>query len=284
MAYTWASPYQMGMETSGEDTSSYGWQMNNMLAQNAKKKQDYAYRMGGANNVGYGAPGMARWGYSASATGGPMDEYNKKLAEANAANKARENEIRGIYDTRFKNMEGYGDQQLKDVDQGFASKWGQVQQDMISKGLGSSSLMPTQAMGVERERLGQRNRVSEGLQRLRDSLHGEKGAFIERINDMGPNADLYLKLAQMQEGGAGGYGGDVAWPSAGGGTPRGKSSSFAGTSYDAGGYGPLSPGQTGMSGPGEQGYFGQGEVVKRSPLWQYGQKGKYGYYEPQRYG
>lgn len=145
---------------------------------------------------------------SASATSG-ADAYGIKDAidKANAANEARYGEGKAIMDQRIAAAEGYGAQQKADVNQNFNSAWGGIQQQLASRGLGSSSLMASGAMGNERERAAALNRVGENVTRYKNELLADKENLIRSKSDNAPSWDQYLQLMSQAGYGSGGGGG-----------------------------------------------------------------------------
>ncbi len=157
--------------------------------------------------------------------------YSNALAAANAANVARANEIRGGYDTRAlgysrgaKQIYGQwndlldrqariGDSQRLDLQDQYARQLGKTQAGLYAKGLGNSTVMNSAMRGANNDLARNKIALSDSLAReyaavdqnklgfMANTNMGTAGLakdkldFIERINDIGPQAGLYAELA-----------------------------------------------------------------------------------------
>ena len=130
-----------------------------------------------------------------------------QINAANAANEARYQEGKGIMDQRITAGQGYGAQRLADIDQGAENRWGGVQQQLTGRGLGSSSLMATMGMGVEREKEGMKGRAREDITRYQNELLGDKEGLIRSKKENAPGWSDYLQYMQGAGYGSGGGGG-----------------------------------------------------------------------------
>jgi hypothetical protein len=153
-----------------------------------------------------------------------LDEVTRSYNEGLEVNQQRYDDIVGGYRDRYgttMEMIGQvGDAQRAEVDRSYAGLASQAQQQLVDKGLAGSSIAPTTAAGVERERLRARQEVEEGLLREKIAAHGGQSGetleFMERSEDTYPDigqvADLAMKLGNVGGGGGGGGGVAVAAP------------------------------------------------------------------------
>jgi hypothetical protein len=199
----------------------------------ARMKNDQEYRrqaieaLGQAGNgvqytgSGFTGGGIGGAGYGSGAMDPVAQSIKDAIDKANAANEARYAEGKGIHDTRLANAENYGAQQKRDADQAFNSRWGGVQQSLIGRGLGSSSLLASGAMGVERERADAQARIGEGVSRYKNDLLADKEMMIRSKSENAPSWGDYLSLMSKAgygaNGGGGGFSGS-SYGSAGGGS------------------------------------------------------------------
>lgn len=148
-----------------------------------------------------------------------MDEYQKAYDEARAANEARYADILKGYQGRYGSVmgmfEGMGDQARRDIRRDYTNLMGAGQQDLVSRGLTGTTILPTMRMGYEREMQGALGRHEEQLRRERlgyeAGLSADTLGFMERRTDTYPDyammANLAMAYGQGGDGGGGGGGG-----------------------------------------------------------------------------
>lgn len=170
---------------------------------------------------------------------GIMGRYDFLMNKANQANEARYGDILGQYGQRFdRNMgmlEGVGAQAKADINDSSNAQRASMMQRLTDLGMSNTTIAPTMAMGVERERVANQNRLADQLatQKLSAdaSLSKDKLDFMERREDVGPDLGMYAQLMMDAANGPGG-GGGLGGPGFGG--------EFGG---GPGGGGPLTPAQ-----------------------------------------
>jgi hypothetical protein len=85
-----------------------------------------------------------------------IEDFRAQQQRANQANEARYADIKGQHEGQYTNimgqLEGLGTQQKADVNTQYAGIGSRIGQDMVSRGLSGTTIAPTMAMGVERER------------------------------------------------------------------------------------------------------------------------------------
>jgi hypothetical protein len=150
------------------------------------------------------------------------NQFQAALNNARQANEARYQDILGGYQQRYQRglgmLAGLGQQEGRDINELYDSQGSKINQDLIGRGLGNSSVMATMAMGNNRERnadLGRLNdRVRQQAMATDAGLSGDELQFMERRNDVGPDLSMLAQLAQGmgaagygQGGGGGGMGG-----------------------------------------------------------------------------
>jgi hypothetical protein len=114
-----------------------------------------------------------------------------------AGNKQRETEIRTGYDQMLRQLQGSGIQQLHDVNTAYAGLYGKGMQDLTSRGLTGTTILPSMKQSIERQRLSERRRVQDALLSNYQTMKTNKMNFIERIQDVQPNMDYYLNLQRL---------------------------------------------------------------------------------------
>lgn len=230
------------------------------------RKGSYLYNLlkqsGPAGGGGYGgAGGGAGGGY-----GGLYGQYQKALDDANAANKKRETEIRGLYDTTQTDTldplsgdvegslqgsrdlvgglrsrlegsldssrdmaRGMADQEVSEartlgrqfaysrgmqnttVNPSLSAGYGARARDvenryrlgLESENRGIQSQLTGQSLGLEQEGRGNLYRDAS----LQMGFDADRRGFVERINDLGPDFNQMIGLADRMGQGAGGQGG-----------------------------------------------------------------------------
>ncbi|HUU36487.1 MAG TPA: hypothetical protein VMW48_20620 [Vicinamibacterales bacterium] len=144
---------------------------------------------------------------------GLAGEFQAKMDEANAANEARyqqgmagygqlEGEVMGMYG-------GMGNQRMADIDRAAEQKYSAIGQDAVSRGLAGTTAPRSDHYGVFREAQGAKNQLAEDVtgQQANALMNIRGGAlgFLERREDVAPNYDQLIRLAEMT--GQAGYGG-----------------------------------------------------------------------------
>jgi len=140
------------------------------------------------------------------------NQFQSALNNARQANEARYQDILNGYQQRYQRglgmLSGLGQQEGRDINELYDSQGAKINQDLIGRGLGNSSVIATMAMGNNRERnadLGRLNdRVRQQAMTTDAGLSGDELQFMERRNDVGPDLGLLAQLAQGM--GAAGYG------------------------------------------------------------------------------
>lgn len=182
-----------------------------MLKQKLKKQQSYTPQY----NVG--------------------DEYQKALDAANARNEARDKEIRQGYQDREAKAEeliaGQGALQKKDLLESYRQQGAAQNARLTGLGLGNTSVVGAMQQGLLRRQGDAMTGLNESLDRNRlnvlGGMAGDRLAYMERPNDIAPDLNQMLTVAQLQGkmgGGYGGYSGGNTLPQAYGAAPI-----FAGT-------------------------------------------------------
>ena len=174
-----------------------------------------------------------------------MGAYADAFASANAANEARYQSILGGYGTResifrgaLKNInKGYdtliqrqanvGDSQRLDLQDQYARAFAKAKLSALSRGLGNSTLYDAAQRGVNSDLARAKIALEDSLSREYIDIYGKKLGFMERGNlfglagiakdkldfmerkqELGPQAALFAQLAEMEgRGNAGGFGG-----------------------------------------------------------------------------
>lgn len=139
--------------------------------------------------------------------------------KANAANEARYQQgltelgtgrtaMQGLYDKAAAASAGIGQQAAQDVDMGAYRQGAQTRQNLISSGLGNTTIMGSMMRGVEEDR----NRAMRGVEEAKAGREmglstqragAEMGAsggiadFIAARNDLAPDSSLYASLIQQ---------------------------------------------------------------------------------------
>lgn len=134
-------------------------------------------------------------------------------------------EILSGYQKRIQDAQFYGAQGYQDIERRYAGVGSQIQQSLISRGLANTSIAPTMAMGVERDKVGALNSYRDTLVDKALGLEQDKLGYMERAAKMGAD-----RAASMNR--------------AGGGTPPQQSRDISGRVSDTGNrnpYGYLTP-------------------------------------------
>lgn len=169
---------------------------------------------GGGTSAGGGGAGAggAGGGYSNDLSG----QFQRRFDEANQANEARYQDVLKGYQSRYERalqmLAGLGQQEGKDINELYDQQGAKINQNLIGRGLGNSTVTSTMAMGNERERLASLGRLNEQMRQQAMAadagLSGDTLQFMERKTEAAPSMELLAQLAQGV-GAAGGYGGGM---------------------------------------------------------------------------
>jgi hypothetical protein len=148
------------------------------------------------------------------------------MAAANQANESRYRDILDGYQQRYErglaNLIGAGQQESKDINQRYDEQEARINNDLISRGLGNSTVKANMATGNDRERTADIGRLNERLRQ--EQLAVDAGLtkdvldVMERKTDQGPDLALLAQLqrAASMGGGMGGGGGGISMGGGGG--------------------------------------------------------------------
>lgn len=136
---------------------------------------------------------------------------------ARRANERRYQEILGGYGQRYEDvmgaLQGYGGQARADILQRGESMKAGALQDLVSRGLAGTTILPTVRAGIERQTAGNLARQAEtmgmSVAGMMAQLSGQRLGFMERREDMYPNLGMYYGMLQNY----GRYGGGQSQPS-----------------------------------------------------------------------
>lgn len=181
--------------------------------------EEYAqpfYRGSGANVEGanfrpeydayanaYGAAAGAQQGVGGTGgTGTGGSQWDKYFNDAKSANQSRLDALnRGydeLHDSTLGHLEGYGNQAMADIRDRYDRSAASGQQDLVNRGLSSSTMNATMRRGLEREKSADIRRLGEDIARMKVgySSDAQKGKLrmLEDVEDVYPNAQL---LAEM---------------------------------------------------------------------------------------
>ena len=161
-----------------------------------------------------------------------IGKFEKAQADANAANEARYTQLiaalqdlmgrsAGTYDDILKNIESTGGVARQRVERDTAKMIGRSEQDLISRGLGNTTIRSSVQRGIRSDAEFANQAIDEQLttqranalqSRIGDDIRttGMFADAIERRNDIGPDLGQYAALlSQAAAAGAGGAGGKV---------------------------------------------------------------------------
>ena len=174
-----------------------------------------------------------------------LGAYASAFSAANAANEARyqsilggygdrESIFRGVlkninkgYDSLVKRQERVGDSQRLDLQDQYARAFAKAKLSALSRGLGNSTLYDAAQRGVNSDLARAKIALEDSLSREYIDIYNKKLGFMERGNlfglagiakdkldfmerkqELGPQAALFAQLAEMEgRGNAGGFGG-----------------------------------------------------------------------------
>jgi hypothetical protein len=138
-----------------------------------------------------------------------LDTYERLQDEANAANQRRYDQllgtIRGGRESTMGLLEGLGESELGRIDQRREQERGRAEQDLISRGLGNTTIRESVLRGVEDDAGRLRNELTEDVSRQKA---GVEQAFtsmlaqaIEGRTDRGPDLGAMAQLLQQAASG-----------------------------------------------------------------------------------
>ena len=143
-----------------------------------------------------------------------VERFQTQYDEAKASNEARYADIlsqyQTMYDTTMGRLEGLGTTQIADATRRWDAAGTKVGQDMVSRGLSGTTILPTMALGVERDKSADIARITDELEQKKIGIGtGLKSAqlgFMERREDPYPNMSDVFTLAQSAGTTQGGQG------------------------------------------------------------------------------
>lgn len=117
-------------------------------------------------------------------------DYQSAYDEAKKANEERYNQI-------LADLEGVGQQQEADIRSSYGNALTGMQQDLISRGLTGTTVMPSVTQSNQ-------NSMTDALNRWREALLMQKLGFMERRTDAYPDMGMMASLAQNYGASGGG--------------------------------------------------------------------------------
>jgi hypothetical protein len=137
-----------------------------------------------------------------------MNEFQTAQDEATQANLERYEQVFGMYEdlrTRaLEGMEGFGAAARSDIERGAQTQRTQMQQDLVSRGLTGTTILPAMEAGISAEEQRSLTQLNESLAQqamnLDIGLTQNLGGFIERREDIGPSTGEIAGLAEMLAG------------------------------------------------------------------------------------
>lgn len=176
-------------------------------------------------------------------------------AAANKANEARFTDIMGMYGGEGQSMwdisSQFGQGQRRRISQGMTQAQGQAEQDLISRGLGGTTVRSAVRRGIRSSAEDATQDLEDRLARQRMDIIGGRAGVTERRTDAGPDAGLFASMMagaanQPTTAGIGGVGGIGAF---GIGGQRSRSTSY---NFPPGWYDQFSPSTGGGQAASEQ--------------------------------
>jgi len=244
MAGTWLSTQQQYFPQQNAG-GGYQYQQNNSGYYNQQNQMLQYYQNLGQMQLQQQQAAIASQQNQRDYMNGIMQQYRDAQNSANAANEGRYNEGRDMLRSRYNRIMGRLDDQGKyeadDINERSNAQLGTTEQDLISRGLGNTTVRSSMLRGVERDRTRELGGLRERNARLQsdydERLSGDEVGFLERRTDSGPDLNGLLQI--MDRAGAGGVGG-------------GGFSAFSGSSGASMGGSAASPGSaTGGVDPGQ---------------------------------
>lgn len=135
---------------------------------------------------------------------GFLQQADTAQAEAKAANEQRYADILQGYQQRTagaaQDIEGLGASERLNIGDRYTTGRAQAEQDLISRGLGNSTVRSSVMRGYDQERDRAMTRLAEDQSNMRlqylPALEGDRLQFMERRNDVGPDMNQVAALAQ----------------------------------------------------------------------------------------
>lgn len=160
-------------------------------------------------------------------------QYQEAMDAANAKNEERYQAILSGYlsqETQARStLEGLGVQEGADIATQYAGLQSRSGQDMVSRGLTGTTIAPTMRSGIQRQETDAQGRLASRLKReklaILPNLQSQRLNFMERREDVQPDYNQLIQLAQMQ-GTAGGGDPAIGTIMPGGGVWVGKGGSM----------------------------------------------------------
>jgi hypothetical protein len=135
----------------------------------------------------------------------PRYQLWQKQREARNANLRRYHNILQGYQQRYRNLEGMlegaGQQRRRDIQTAGASAQAAVEQSLVSRGMGGTTIVPTMKAGIRRRTQANLNRLAEMMAQNRAQVLGQASKdtlrFQERRTDSYPNLAGYYQMMQQ---------------------------------------------------------------------------------------
>lgn len=219
--------------------------------------------------------------YTAANTAG-LERYQNLMRGVNDAG----SRIAATYNDAFANLKGLGESAKSDIRQQTIRNKAASSQDLMSRGLGNTTITATNNRGIEDDAARQEQAVNENLAQQRSNLDISRAgsqmgvanlwsnALLSR-QDQGPDASLYANLIQSLAANGGGNGGGGFGGGGGGrsynfvgGVPHGGNSAINMGSVGGGGGGGSGGGSGVYEGPGNVATFrnpGAGGLITQAP-------------------
>jgi hypothetical protein len=118
--------------------------------------------------------------------------------------------LRAGYTTAEGQAQQFGTTALQGVEESAIQQRAKGEQDLISRGLGGTTIRGAMTRAVERERVSGRARIGEQRAMMLGGLAQQRArdisGFMERRTDVGPDLGMFASLIQSAQQGAGGGG------------------------------------------------------------------------------
>ena len=106
--------------------------------------------------------------------------------------------LRAGYTTAARTARRFGTAALQDVEESAVQGKATTEQDLISRGLGGTTIRGAMVRGIERQRVRERSRIGEQRALLQGQIAQQRArdiaGFIERRSDIGPDLGLFTNL------------------------------------------------------------------------------------------
>lgn len=151
-----------------------------------------------------------------------ITSFQQQQSAANQANLQRYNQLlasiqnlgaqtHGTYNEALKNINTVGDAARTRVDRNFTQQMGSADQDLITRGLGNTTIRPTIQRGIESDRALNQQSIDEQQAQLRSGVLQNRAGnemqvgsllarAIEGRNDTGPDLGMFTSLLQQAAG------------------------------------------------------------------------------------